>query len=177
MLCVCFVQKDKNSIMNSLAHKLSVYYNIFMLDRKFSYQKGSGQPLVFFNSKATCELETESCILVFDEDSKLQLPHIACKNIVAVVSSSNRSLINELSRYNMPVITCGASQKDTVTYSSFTGEKAVISLQRSIISFSGKTIEPFEISVEMDENDSIFCALAFAALLAQFDTFESSEPV
>ncbi len=59
------------------------------------------------------------------------------------------------------VISCGLSLRDTVTFSSFTDDRCVISIQRPITRFDGKTVEPFELPLSVADGDDrygILCA-------------------
>ncbi len=172
LLCICFVKNVNDySIEEALVDKLSKHYNIFQINRKNSCQKGIGDALLFFDSENSEELISESCMIVFDEGADFKIPDIKCKKIVAVVRSEDKAVISELSKFEIPVLTCGPFQKDTFTYSSVTEEKFVVSLQRAITSLSGRVIEPFEVPIEKKENESLFCVLSYAAILAQFDDY------
>lgn len=66
------------------------------------------------------------------------------------------------------VITCGLSMRDTLTFSSCTEEKCVISLQRQIRRFDNSIAEPFELPVSCENNDdryAILCAYLLLILL------------
>ncbi len=58
------------------------------------------------------------------------------------------------------VITCGLSLRDSITFSSYTQEKCVISLQRSIRRFDGNIVEPFELPIDCREEDDKYGILA-----------------
>ena len=79
-----------------------------------------------------------------------------------------------LRQKNIPLITCGPSQKDTFTYSSCTDDNIVVSLQRSIKTLSNKSIEPFEILVKHDNQYDIYSSLAYMAIRTEFDDFENN---
>lgn len=67
------------------------------------------------------------------------------------------------------IISCGLSSADTVTFSSYTPEKAVISLQRSIKTVSGRIIEPLDIPINIASDITQFDLLALCALLLIWD--------
>lgn len=173
MFCICFVKTNsEKSISDSIIKMLSKVYNIFVIDKELSFQKGIGEPLVFFDSRFIKEITSEKILIVFDEGSELSLPDISFENAAAIVNSADRNLISQLAKYDIPVIACGDSQKDTFTFSSITEDEAVVSLQRTITSFLGKVIEPFEIPVKLYEKDNVFCALCYVAILTIFDDNE-----
>lgn len=175
LFCVCFVEKESSSsIKLELMNKLSENYSILWIEKKNCIEFGEGKPLIFINSKDFKKLDTKNCILVFDEDAKLNISDINLKNIIAIVNSSSTNQISELSKLNIPVITCGASQKDTFTYSSYTEDEVSVSLQRSFSSQAGKIIEPFEVPVNNMVNNSIYSVLAYIAIRAEFDDIEKN---
>ncbi len=66
------------------------------------------------------------------------------------------------------VITCGMSLRDSVTFSSFTEDRCVISVQRRLTRFDGSKAEPFELPVcclKDDHRYGILCANLLLILL------------
>lgn len=172
---VSFVGKSDNfSIRKTLVEKLSENFNLFFINKNYSVENGKGEPLILFSSEDFIKMKLNSCIFVFDEDTEIIIPDILCENAVAIINSSSRNQISQFVNTNISVITCGSSQKDTFTYSSYTDDKIVVSLQRSIKSISGKIIEPFELPVLNNEKNNIFSVLAYIAVLTQFDKFEKN---
>lgn len=174
MLFICFISNSSNSIKSDLLEKLNSSFQIFNFDREFTYHSGFGQPLIVFNSNEINKIAIDNCILLFDENAEINIPQIKSKNTIAIVSSSSTNQINKLAKLNIPVITCGTSQKDTFTYSSNTEDEIVVSLQRTIKSLTGKTIEPFELPIKHTNNCNTYCDLAYSAILAEFDNFEKN---
>ncbi len=175
MFCICFVEKKgNNSIRQDVLNKLKQNFTIFWVDNKYSFEEGNGQTIAVLNSKNFKELKTNKCLLIFDDNAGMNVPEITCENIVAVVNSSNSFLIKELGKIGVPVLTCGSSQKDTFTYSSFSENEIVVSLQRAIATLSGKIVEPFEIPVNHSEDSSIYSVLAYIAICTEFDYFEKN---
>lgn len=80
-----------------------------------------------------------------------------------IISSDNTAGLHQLSTCGMPVYTCGFHEKDCLSYSSLLHESRTISLNRTIFSFSGIQIEPFEIPLYTDNlrNIDAFALLAF----------------
>ena len=64
-----------------------------------------------------------------------------------------------------PLISCGMSSKDTVTFSSLRPDGGMICLQRQITTFSGRIAEPQEHCFECLGGDAFSTLAAFAALL------------
>jgi len=63
------------------------------------------------------------------------------------------------------VITCGMSIRDSVTFSSFTSDGCVLSLQRRLKDFNGRQIDPFELPLCYDESENRFGILCANLLL------------
>lgn len=80
-----------------------------------------------------------------------------------IISSDNTAGLHQLSSCGMPVYTCGFHDKDCLSYSSLLQDSRTISLNRTIFSFSGVSIEPFEIPLYADNlrNMDAFALLAF----------------
>jgi len=68
---------------------------------------------------------------------------------IAVTDSENDKAIEILQKYSLRTVTCGLSQRDTITYSSLDSERALISQQREIKGLYGQRILPHEIPVTM----------------------------
>jgi hypothetical protein len=77
------------------------------------------------------------------------------ENTVTVVDSSDELSILLLSETKSRPVCCGMSPKDTLTAASITDDKAVISLQRTITTLSGREIEPMEIVADILSEEEI----------------------
>lgn len=92
------------------------------------------------------------------------------KTFVAIVDPDDGGAIDAVSKYGLQAVTCGLSQKATVTYSSLEQECAVVSLQREIRSLRGDTVYPREIPIHFTSarelsGDAYALLAATAALL------------
>lgn len=83
----------------------------------------------------------------------------------AVVGSDNREAAKMLRSDRIQTITCGLSQKDTVTFSSLDNDRAVISLQRGLKALDGTEIEPIEVPITFKPSHSEYSLLASIAVL------------
>ena len=63
------------------------------------------------------------------------------------------------------VISMGRGSKNTVTVSSVQGERAMISLQRTVAALDGESVEPCEMALDLPDEASLPDALAAAAAL------------
>jgi len=70
-----------------------------------------------------------------------------------------------LSLWEGVAISCGTSPRDTISLASFSGQKAVISLQRNLTALGGGTVEPRDITVSLGRSGSVFEVMAFCAVM------------
>lgn len=83
----------------------------------------------------------------------------------AIVDSENREAAKMLHNDKIETVTCGLSQKDTVTFSSLDSDRAVISLQRGLKALDGTEIGPVEVPVTFNPSHSEYSLLASIAVL------------
>lgn len=125
----------------------------------------------FFVCDSFFSIPEETRLLIISErftfPQKYQIMH------PLIVSSDNAAGLHQLSSCEMPVYTCGFHEKDCLSYSSFLPESRTISLNRTISSFSGMRIEPFEIPIytESFRDMEPFPLLAFVLTMLLNDTF------
>ncbi len=82
-----------------------------------------------------------------------------------ILNSANADDIETAKKSGGEVISCGLSLRDTVTFSSFTDDKCVISIQRPITRFDGRSVEPFELPLSVSEGDDRYAILCANLLL------------
>ncbi|MFT3952379.1 MAG: hypothetical protein QM689_10630 [Oscillospiraceae bacterium] len=119
-------------------------------------------------------VKIDNSVLVFGENATTLPQGITGRNLTGILTQSNHRLTESLKNANIPVLTCGMSQKDTVTYSSFTGDKLVVSLQRRLKTPHGVTVEPFEMPIALDSREDIIPALVFFAICAEYGTIDKN---
>ncbi len=88
-------------------------------------------------------------IIVFRESFSERCRVDAEVRCAAVVSAENVLAVRLLSGMDAQTVTCGLSGKDTVTVTSFTGDAAMLALQRSVVACSGRVVQPFELPVRL----------------------------
>lgn len=97
----------------------------------------------------------------FDGREKIEIP----PSFLAVIDSDNEKAADMLKRMGISTITCGFSQKDTVTFSSLENDSAVVSLQRGITALDGSEVLPVDIPVALDPVGNEYQILAATAVL------------
>lgn len=83
----------------------------------------------------------------------------------AVLDPENEEAAALLRVHHVPIVTCGLSQKNTVTFSSRTPTTAVVSLQREIHTPDGTLIEPRELPIRLETPRDDYSLLATIAAL------------
>lgn len=83
----------------------------------------------------------------------------------AIIDSDNSEAADILRGDGIQTVTCGLSQKDTVTFSSLENDRAIVSLQRGLKALDGSYIGPVEVPVSFSESHSEYPLLASVAAL------------
>lgn len=124
-------------------------YSVSFLGQKSSKIKSLLNTVTNINSFKFCNIdniynEDNLIIIVSKSDDINKIP--ICENTVYVIHSKYKNIINEIIKYNVPIITIGMNKNDVVTFSSISEYEYIVSLQRDISVF-GTIIEPQEISL------------------------------
>lgn len=106
--------------------------------------------------------DTDYVILTEDISVIEKIP----ENADIIVSSDNKDALKKLSSEKMNVITCGGA-KDTIGYSSNSDDEIVVSVQREILSLSGKKYEPFEIPLIKLSGETEYSAMAYVGIMTK----------
>ena len=134
-----------NGRKDLLRRNLSAFFKVTIPgeDKMISY--GRGEELILSSYETAREIYADPCLLIVQEKANLKKIRKISKQAMAVFHSEQSEQLAELVRLGIPVIPCGMSLKDTVTFSSLAQEEAVVALQRSIPSLYGDHCEPMEI--------------------------------
>jgi len=174
MTVVYTIGKDNDKCLEELIlSQLSKTYQVTYIKNKSLVQEGAGYEIVVADFAELKSLYVSECIIVMKSGGivpEIPLP----ERSIIIVNSENAEQIAALKGVNRRVITCGASEKDTLSYSSFTADSIVISLNREITAFSGRKILPLEIPVKFEkEPKDAYSPIAFTALRLILDDFNS----
>lgn len=97
-------------------------------------------------------------------------PHLAAPAAkLAVTLSCDAKVMCMLRDTGCTVVTCGTADDDTLSVSSVGEHKAAVSLQRRLITLSGRKIEPCEIPIKSKNISSLRIFEAATALLLLSD--------
>ncbi len=165
--------KEDNELEALILGTLSMGYQItFIKDNKVS-RHGSGYEILVIDTEYLTNISLNECIIVAKTNAVMPDIDLPEKSIV-IASSDNSRLLEKLGELKAHVITCGSSKRDSVSYSSLTADGIVISLNREIIAFSGKKIEPLEIPAHLSvDPEHIYNPMAFTALRLLLDDYNS----
>ncbi len=104
-------------------------------------------------------------ILLFRENCEtlgdIELPRAAA----GVLDPENERAAALLRAAHIPAVTCGLSQKNTVTFSSRTPDSTVVSLQKEIRTAAGRPVEPRELPLSLSAPRRDYPLLAAMAVL------------
>lgn len=93
------------------------------------------------------------------------------KEIIGICEDTNETALSIFSKNPVAVISCGMSNKNTVTISSKTGNSVLITLQRAINSIYGETIEPAEYKIKLRKKYNEFSVMASVTVLLLYGYF------
>lgn len=97
-------------------------------------------------------------------------PHLAAPAAkLAVTLSCDAKVMGMLRDTGCTVVTCGTADDDTLSVSSVGEHKAAVSLQRRLITLSGRKIEPCEIPIKSKNISNLRVFEAVTALLLLSD--------
>ena len=119
--------------------------NFLVIDDNSVSKHGNTTDIIIIHSNNLNTIDSEDCIIVFCNGTN-NLYKIKPNNI-AIIQSTYNETINFLIKNNIPIIKVGMQNNDTITYSSKTMNKMIISIQRDILNYKGNIVEPEEISV------------------------------
>lgn len=150
----------KHAIFEDLAHRFCISYH----DNKTLTRVGIGEEIMVLDTEQLSAIALDRCILLMKTDARPSDLSLLSSDTLAIANSENQLQLGALSKLQIPVITCGMGQKDTISFSSCGDESMVISLQRTISSLFGNTIEPLEIPIQNAYDIDGYALLAYTAL-------------
>ena len=124
---------------------------------------GDGPDILLVSQRSFSQIVCDQAVLVMSSGSCLP-EKLRCSRAVAIVDSSDQTVLSEVACRHLPALTCGFAGSDTFTLSSMTTDSAVVSLQRTITAFDGACVEPFELPVALPCRIDPFSLLAGTAV-------------
>lgn len=172
MTDIIIIDRD-NRLCNHAVQTLSKSYFVRATDAVSLQQKGSGYLLDIIRTEHITQIDSDSCVIILGENE--QYSHITsdCHKMYVIANSLCDSQISSLRSCNCPVITCGSKSVDSVSFTSICDENVTVSLNRSVTALSGRSVQPLEIPVHYDNEESLYNVLAVTALRILLDDFDS----
>ncbi len=171
MLIVVLLGNQDKEFCECIFSNLSKKRTVIFVNSNGISKKGSGKELMLVSYPEKCRINADTVLVILGDECKSVPSEI--NDGIFIINSKNKRQAELLNGQNYLAITCGASPKDTITYSSRTDDETVLSLQRSVKTLSGKTTEPFELPVNTSVNESVFATLASQAVLIIDDEYTS----
>ena len=117
---------------------------------------GEERPLNLLETGRVSQISAQAPILILPK--ALHEPIIGSGAVFAVIANSDFFQAEELRRQfpGAQILTCGMHQQDALTFSSFDGEQAVISLQAALVTLGGRELLPQEFPLFRREDTKRF---------------------
>ena len=161
MMVIIFSER-KNKTEKEIIEILTKHGGDYISDKKV-YTKG-GKFTVISEYKKT-ELDIENGIVIITDESKRFLNQQFGGEIIGICESQNKSALCIFEKNKIPIISCGNNPKNTITFSSLSDGKILLSLQRTISGLKFKETAPCELNIKLTKNYNSFSIMASAAVL------------
>lgn len=138
---------------------------VYVSDEKLSGAIEPQPDFLVVETNTASEINFEKTIVIFRDEfdaGRLQKLH---PGATAIVNSQNRRATELIKQIGVKAVTCGHSRKDTVTFSSYTDDTIVISIQRAMQAMNGDEVEPFDLPVRIQSKIDLYSVLSFASAL------------
>ncbi len=126
---------------------------------------GAGEELLLLASPELSCAQLEGGLFLARNGARLPKGLRLPGDAVVIVSSDEEEQLRQLARMGAQTVTCGLSCKDTVTFSSKSEDKAVVSLMREVVGLSGEMLEPMDIPITFSPESGDYPLLACTAAL------------
>lgn len=122
-------------------------------------------PITIISEYKKTELKIKKGIVVFLDNSDRFNEQVFPYNMIGICDESNKKALNIFNKNNIPVISCGLGYKNSITLSSINNEYLLITLQRIIVDFNGKEIEPSEFKIKLKKQYNHFSIMASISIM------------
>ena len=158
------------AIERLICDRLSLTYRVLYIKRNRFLDTGSGYELIVFDSETPVIESVNSPIVLAKRGSKL--PGRLPEGCTAIINADNVAQLDSVRSSGVYVLDCGISPTSTVSFTSESDDKLMISLNRSLRAMSGREIQPLEIPVKKYGADD-YTLMSFTALRLLLDDFNS----
>lgn len=164
---ILYGSKNDTSVGEVLFRALGKYGGVQQLFGKKLYKEPQSQipEFLVYDLDFSPKIEVEKGVFIFknkiDHSDKISIPN----NFFPIVGSDNACALAYLMKRSTPALSCGMSPRDTLCISSHDFGSAVVSLQRTISSLDGKTIEPHDVTIALLQPAEKYPLLAAVGVL------------
>lgn len=148
---VILFSNRNNKIEKEIINILTKYGANYISDKIITENKSVFT--IISEYKATT-LNLNKGIAVFLDDTERFVKQKFPKDFIGICEDTNTKALDILKNSNIPVITCGMSNKNTVTVTSINSNIYISSIQRSINNCFGEETEPAEYKIKLTKNYS-----------------------
>lgn len=156
-----------NSLGSSLFRRLSENFSVTHIDaesgRILHGGDASGEEILICEMQNLRTFIAPSMLVIVKSGGKSLISCNFPKGTAAIVHADDARLLRGT---GLAPITCGNGSKDTVSFSSKSEDRVVVTLQRAVKAFCGEMVEPFELPLEKGSDDD-FTLLAYVAVCAK----------
>ena len=164
-----FLCGNNNTALNKNFHNiLDKYGGIELFSRNNVYSTCSNPRFIIYENKVVPNVKSKNGIVIFNNQFYTN-ENSYIKNCIPILNSQNLNAVRFLKNSFSIAITCGLSLRDTLCPSSIDFPNNIITLQRDILSISGKVIEPHDFRVTLSKPISMFDILSLCGVLLLSD--------
>lgn len=128
-------------------------------------EKAKNPDFLIIDNPAITNVHIPVGIIVFRKSAIFKQHFEIPSAYFAVTDSDNKDAVKVLRNDRIQTVTCGLSQKDTLTFSSLESDRAVISLQRGLKALDGSEIGPVDVPITFSPSHNEYPLLAAIAVL------------
>lgn len=161
MEIVLFGSKRDRRLSDFILTQLDKHYD-FLYVADSAVKKHRKEELVIRETDTLHSVDDNDCLIILKSNANLSHLKLVNKPFI-VIDVDNEKQMKKIVKSDYPVIACGISNKNSLTFSSIGSEKSVICLQRGFTLFN-KPIEPMEIPVEHFPKHNQYAMLCYAVI-------------
>lgn len=159
---------DKEELFSYIADELEKSFYVRRFTKKGHRASGEGRTVNMILSDEPDILVNGSKIAVlggFSDYKRMRHRIFSC----CIADSMSDIQMDTLLCSDFPVITCGCSAMDTFSYTSVTDDFLTVSLNRHLVTLSGRVVQPFELPRPFRNEKNIYNVLALTAVSLLLD--------
>lgn len=147
---------------------LNKYGGIEVFSKNRIYSTCCNPKFIIYENKTVPRINTANSIIIFKNNFYVN-KNSSIKSCIPILDSQNTNAVQFLKNNFSIAITCGLSLRDTLCPSSINFPNNIISLQRDILTISGKVIEPHDFKVTLKKSMPMFNILSLCGILLLSD--------